>query len=71
MTQVKIEFEDSLEDEDWGLIIDKNGRLKGLFIPEGCGEDDVPESIIQLCIDYFDIDPEEFNSDILDDPTIH
>ena len=56
----KITFEESLGDDDWGLIIDKNGRLKGLFIPEGSGEDDVPESIIQLCCNQFGIDPEEF-----------
>ena len=45
----KITFEESLGASDWGLIIDNNGRLKGLFIPEGSSEDDVPENIIQLC----------------------
>jgi hypothetical protein len=56
----KITFEESLEASDWGLIIDKNGHLKGLFIPDGSNEDDVPESIIQLCCSQFGIDPEEF-----------
>ena len=56
----KITFEESLGDDDWGLIINKNGQLMGLFIPEGSGEDDVPESIIQLCCNQFGIDPEEF-----------
>ena len=64
----KITFEESLEHDDWGLIIDKNGRLKGLFIPEGCNEDDVPESIIQVCCNQFGIDPEEFCDD--ERPTI-
>ena len=59
----KITFEESLEHDDWGLIIDKNGRLKGLFIPEGCNEDDVPESIIQVCCNQFGINPEEFYED--------
>jgi hypothetical protein len=59
----KITFEESLEHDDWGLIIDKNGRLKGLFIPEGSDEDDVPESIIQVCCNQFGIDPEEFCDD--------
>ena len=59
----KITFEESLEHDDWGLIIDKNGRLKGLFIPEGCDEDDVPESIIQVCCNQFGINPEEFYED--------
>jgi hypothetical protein len=59
----KITFEQSLEKDDWGLIIDKNGRLKGLFIPEGSSEDDVPESIINVCCNQFGIDPQEFSDD--------
>ena len=56
----KITFEESLGENDWGLIIDSKGRLKGLFIPEGSNEDDVPESIINLCCNQFDINPDEF-----------
>ena len=59
----KITFEESLEQDDWGLIIDKNGRLKGLFIPEGSSEEDVPESIINVCCNQFGIDPQEFSDD--------
>ena len=29
----QIQFEDALEDDDWGLIISSTGELKGLFIP--------------------------------------
>ena len=53
-------FEDSLDDGDWGLIFGPKGELKGLFIPEGSNEDDVPESIINLCCNQFDINPDEF-----------
>ena len=67
----KITFEEALEDDDWGLIVDKTGKLKGLFIPDGADEDDVPEEIIQLCIRYFGIDPEEFYSDDNENPTVH
>ena len=59
----RITFEESLGASDWGLIIDKNGHLKGLFIPDGSNEDDVPESIIQVCCTQFGIDPEEFYSE--------
>ena len=59
----KITFEESLEDDEWGLIIDSKGNLKGLFIPDGANEDNVPDSIIQLCCKQFDIDPEEFNTE--------
>ena len=31
----KIQFEESLEDDDWGIIIGKDGTLKGMFIPDG------------------------------------
>ena len=56
----KITFEESLGASDWGLIIDENGNLKGLFIPDGADDDDVPEKIIELCCNQFGIDPEEF-----------
>ena len=58
----RITFEESLGASDWGLIIDKNGHLKGLFTPDGSSEDDVPEGIIQLCCNQFGVDPEEFYS---------
>ena len=56
----KITFEESLGASDCGLIIDENGNLKGLFIPDGADDDDVPENIIELCCNQFGIDPEEF-----------
>mgnify|MGYP000639811535 CR=1 FL=1 len=51
-----IEFEDALEDDDWGLIISASGELKGLFIPEGKEEEDVPQSIVEMCTRIFGID---------------
>ena len=56
----KITFEESLGDNDWGLIIDSSGQLKGLFVPDGSNEDDVPESIIRVCCNQFGINPQEF-----------
>ena len=67
----KITFEESLGDSDWGLIIDKNGRVKGLFIPEGSDEDDVPESIIQVCVTQFGINPDEFYGSDDEHATLH
>jgi hypothetical protein len=49
-------FETSLDDGDWGLIISAEGDLKGLFIPEGSDEDQVPESIVHICEQYFGVD---------------
>ena len=58
MTDV-VTFEDSLEDDDWGLIIGKDGELKGMFIPEGYEEDLVPNVIIEICKQHFGVDPTE------------
>jgi len=54
-----VTFEDSLDDDDWGLIIGNDGSLKGLFIPDGKDDDEVPEAIIEICIKFFGIDPTE------------
>ena len=64
----KITFEEALEDDDWGLIIDKTGKLKGLFIPDSSDGNDVPENIIRMCVEHFGIDPEEFDDE---QPSIH
>jgi hypothetical protein len=51
-----IEFKEALNDDDWGLIIGNDGKLKGLFIPEGKDEEEVPSEILVLCRKYFGID---------------
>ena len=53
-------FEQVLSATDYGVIIDgETGALRGLFIPEGSEDDDVPETIVNVCRDYFGIDPNE------------
>ena len=54
-----ITFEETLDSDDWGLIIGKDGSLKGMFIPEGEEEEEIPESIIQICKRVYGIDPTE------------
>jgi len=54
-----------LEDDDWAIIIDKEGDLKGVFIPEGKDEEEVPESVVMIMSDYFGVDFDE------DSPTLH
>lgn len=56
----ELEFEEALSDTDFGLIVcGKTGRLKGLWIPEGQDEDNVPQTVVDLCVDYFGIDPNQ------------
>jgi len=46
----KIDFETSLQDDDFGLIIGRNGDLKGMFVPDIVDEanDEIPEAIIKI-----------------------
>ena len=45
----RIAFEDALEDDDFGLIIGKDGSLKVMFVPQEFEDEDfVPEEIMQI-----------------------
>jgi hypothetical protein len=45
----KIDFEESLQDDDYGLIIGRNGDLKGMFVPDTCEElETVPQAIVTI-----------------------
>ena len=57
--QQTVTFEETLDSDDWGLIIGKDGSLKGMFIPEGEDEEEVPQTIIDICIKYFGVAPTE------------
>ena len=47
--------------EDWALIFGPDGKIKGIFIPEGREEEDVPDGVLHMLqsagIDLFE--PEE------------
>jgi|TARA_B100000242_G_scaffold162416_1_gene116090 hypothetical protein len=55
-----ITINEALDDDDWALIFDKQGDLKGLYIPRGSEESVVPKSIYEVCKRYFGVD---FNDD--------
>jgi hypothetical protein len=66
-----IGFEDSLDEDDYGLIIcGKTGNLKGLFIPSGKEDDLVPETITEICLGVFGIDPNDEEDETIG-KTIH
>ena len=56
-SKVELEFRQSLSETDYGLIIGENGQLKGIWIPNTISHDEVPDSIAQLCVRQFGIDP--------------
>ena len=67
MSQKKAEFEDFLDATDYGFIVDgKTGKLKGLWIPDGMEHVEVPETIEDICVNIFGIDPNE-----TDQPLFH
>jgi len=57
MKERNVDLEEALDSTDWALIIGKDGDLKGLFIPEGEEDDEVPAVIIDICKNHFGIDP--------------
>ena len=64
-----IEFEDALEPTDFGLIVcSETGKLKGLWIPQEMDDKPVPKTIVRLCVEHFNIDPDEFDKN---ETTLH
>ena len=58
---------DQMNEDDWALIIGSDGNLKGMFIPEGKDEEQVPYSIVHIMEKYFGIDFSEDDEDYDDD----
>tara|TARA_B100000925_G_C21955117_1_gene450805 strand:+ start:472 stop:675 length:204 start_codon:yes stop_codon:yes gene_type:complete len=59
MSQKKtIQFEESLGKDDYGLIISKEGELKGLWMPESENEalEFIPESIVRILEGVYGMD---------------
>jgi hypothetical protein len=58
MSKKKVSFEDALGNDDFGLIIDKDGNLKGLFVPDNVDDelDFVPDSIVQILEKVYGMD---------------
>ena len=55
--QITLEFKTSLEATDYGLIVGNDGMLKGIWVPEDMDDQDIPQNIVDLCIQKFGIDP--------------
>lgn len=56
MTEDSRTLENQLGEKDWAIIIGDDGNLKGLFIPDGKNEDEVPESIVYIMENFFGVD---------------
>ena len=49
-------FDKTLEDDEYGFILDKEGNLKGIWVPQGHEDEDVPEAIVILLKEKWGID---------------
>ena len=56
MAHKYVSIEQVLTDDDWGLIINKDGELKGLYVPAGKEDENVPIAIQTICESYFGVD---------------
>ena len=52
-------FEGSLDEDDYGFILDKDGKLKGIWIPKDHEEEEVPDAIVELIKEKWGIDPSD------------
>jgi hypothetical protein len=46
--QITGRLDEIMDNEDWALIFDNYGRIKGIFIPKGYEDTDAPESMVSL-----------------------
>jgi hypothetical protein len=46
--EVKGELDELMEDNDWALIFGDDGRIKGIFIPDGSKETDCPTPLLVM-----------------------
>ena len=54
----QVNFDDALTKDDYGLIVSKDGQLKGVWIPDGADDaDEIPQAVAELCMRYFSLDP--------------
>tara|TARA_B100000902_G_C27230949_1_gene874789 strand:- start:304 stop:507 length:204 start_codon:yes stop_codon:yes gene_type:complete len=49
-------FDKTLDDDDYGFILDQQGNLKGIWVPQGHEDEDVPEPIVQLLKEKWGVD---------------
>tara|TARA_B100000780_G_scaffold114398_1_gene80165 strand:+ start:791 stop:1000 length:210 start_codon:yes stop_codon:yes gene_type:complete len=56
-SKVELEFKQSLEETDYGLIVGTDGNLKGIWVPSTVEEDYIPDAIVNLCVTKFGINP--------------
>jgi len=53
-------FTETLEEDDYGLIVAQDGTIKGIWVPAELEHlETLPESIASLCQIHFGVDPND------------
>lgn len=52
-------FESTLDEDDYGFILDKDGKLKGIWVPQANEDENVPDAIVELLKEKWGIDPND------------
>ena len=60
MSHKFVGFSETLDDDDYGLIVGIDGELKGIWVPVHFdSRTTVPDEIARLCKTYFGLDPND------------
>jgi hypothetical protein len=49
-------FIDTLDDDDYGIVVGSDGEIKGVWVPVEYAHQEVPQPIIDFCIKHFGVD---------------
>jgi hypothetical protein len=52
----EFDIDDDISDEDYGFILDREGNLKSVFLPDDTGQ--IPDKVLEI-LELFDIDSVE------------
>jgi hypothetical protein len=55
-------LEDTLDEDDYALIVSQDGTLRGIWIPSGGEDDEVPDAITDVIKHFWDIDANDQTS---------
>jgi len=56
-SNIELEFKQSLSETDYGLIVGKDGNLKGIWVPNTVMDTVIPDAVVDLCVQKFGINP--------------
>lgn len=53
-------FDETLEEDDYGIIVGKDGIIKGIWVPRHLENmENIPDSIANMCNLHFGVDPND------------